>query len=175
MLCVGVHVVSVVWSVLCVVVAVWHAEQPPCCAWCRYTRGRFESRHEGRVERTHGHTHTHTPNTTPTQHHTETDRDSERERDRKDGERERKEDERGERRDDERREEEEEAEEKEKKKEAFSRAPEVACTYMSVSPFFAHFLTRKRNLEHVRSTIVLFQAFDLPPQWLNVPFLMKNV
>ena len=45
------------------------------CAWCRYTRGRFE--------RTHGplpspSTHRHTPNTTPTQHHTETDRERER-------------------------------------------------------------------------------------------------
>ena len=68
MLCVGVTV-AVAVAVVC---GVWHAEKPPCerskrprvyrhhahmlkhmCAWCRYTRGRFECTHGKRFERTH--------------------------------------------------------------------------------------------------------------------------
>ena len=95
---------------------------------CRHKRGRFESRHGGRFERTHG---PFLSQHSQTQHHTETDRERER-------------------KDDERRERREETEKKEEKK-AFSRAPEVACSCQChcVPLFFI----RKRTLEHVRSVM----------------------
>ena len=45
---------------------------------------------------------------------------------------------------------------RERKKTAFSRAPEVACTCRC--DCFAQFLTRNRNLEHVRSMICAVQS-----------------
>ena len=84
-------------------------------------------------------------------------RESERERDR-DGEKtekERREDARGERRDDDRREKEEEKMKKKKKKNSV-----LSCTRSGTCRCrcFAHFLTRKRNLENVRSVICAVQS-----------------
>ena len=76
LLCVVVAVVVWLWLwswCVCVCGVVWHAENPVCtfktspcvpaprahvlkhvCAWCRYTRGRFECTHGGVSESTHG-------------------------------------------------------------------------------------------------------------------------
>ena len=111
------------------------------CAWCRYTRGRFERTHEERFGRTHGVfqrvTH-HTPNTTPTQRHTETDRERARKKTEKE---EREETTRGGRK-------EEEREENEKTNSVLT-CTRVACTCRRHS--FCSFSHEKRSLEHVRS------------------------
>ena len=78
------------------------------CAWCRYTRGRFESTHGGFFLRARPrytphhtkHTHTHQTNRTPTRNNTRRQRQRQTETEKEDRDRERREDGRGETRED---------------------------------------------------------------------------
>ena len=166
MLCVGVHVVSVVWSVVCVVV-VWHAENShvwiqhaPVCTFktskCMpATRAHVESHlHMVIVPPLSQHKQTHTKHNTDTTSHGDKTRESERQRQRQseDREREREKKMKEEREETTRRGRGRRKREKKKKK----KKSVLTCTrggmYMSVS-LFAHFLTKKRSLEHLLSAV----------------------
>ena len=156
--CVWLCAWSWLWHVWCSGVYQQHAHVlKQVCACCQHTRGRFESRHGGRFERTGSSPPSpNTHRTNPKKKHQsnitrrQTEKDRERDRDKEKTEKERRLKKREKRRGEGGRE-----EEREKRKNSV-----LTCTrggmHMLVSLCCAHFLTRKRNLEHVNSMIHLF-------------------